>query len=78
MVEKKDKCEICGKKLFYAANSKDYRNLNCKFCKKLFNTNIYCEDGHYICDSCHSKGPIEFIEKICEETNIKIHLNWQM
>ena len=66
-----DKCEICGRNLVYATNQKDYKDLTCKFCGKEFNTNIYCEKGHYICDRCHSKGPIEIIEKICEETNIK-------
>lgn len=68
---KSDKCEICGKPLIYATKSEDYRDLNCEFCAKSFDTNIYCTDGHYICDSCHSKGPIEIIEKICEESNIK-------
>lgn len=67
----KDKCEICGKNLVYATVPKDYRNLKCEFCEKLFNTNTFCEDGHYICDTCHSKGPIEIIEEICETTNIK-------
>ena len=69
--EKSDKCEICGKSLVYATTHKDYKDLTCSFCGKEFNTNIYCEKGHYICDNCHSKGPIEIIEKICEETDIK-------
>jgi hypothetical protein len=68
---KSDKCEICGKNLIYVTEHEDYKELNCKFCGKLFNSNIFCEDGHYICDMCHSKGPIEIIERICEETNIK-------
>ena len=68
---KSDKCEICGKKLIYAMKPEDYNELTCNFCGKVFNTNIYCEDGHYLCDDCHIKGPIEIIEKICSETNIK-------
>ena len=71
MEGKRDKCEICGKNLVYATNISDYKELECKFCENLINTNIYCEDGHYICDSCHIKGPIEIIEVICEKTNIK-------
>ncbi len=66
-----DKCEICGETLLYATKLEDYKELNCEFCKKKFKTNIYCSVGHYICDACHSKGPIEIIEKICEETDIK-------
>jgi len=68
---KSDICEICGKSLIYVIKQEDYKDLNCKFCGKMFNSNIFCEDGHYICDTCHSKGPIEIIERICEETNIK-------
>ncbi|MFX1591627.1 MAG: DUF5714 domain-containing protein [Promethearchaeota archaeon] len=68
---KSDKCEICGKVLIYATKPEEYRDLECEFCKKSFNTNIYCTEGHYICDYCHSKGPIEIIEKICEDTDIK-------
>ncbi len=68
---KSDKCEICGKKLIYATKHEDYNDLTCKFCGNIFNTNIYCEDGHYICNDCHIKGPIDIIEKICTDTNIK-------
>ncbi|MFW9829072.1 MAG: DUF5714 domain-containing protein [Candidatus Thorarchaeota archaeon] len=72
MVEKKsDKCEICHKRLIYATKQEDYKELKCEFCGFIFNSNIYCEDGHYICDGCHSKGPIEIIERICDETTIK-------
>ena len=72
MKEKKsDKCEICGKELVYATKPEDFNELNCEFCGNEFNTNVYCEDGHYICDECHIKGPKEIIEKICEETDIK-------
>jgi hypothetical protein len=66
-----DKCEICSKSLIYATKPEDYKDLNCEFCLKTFHTNIYCKKGHYICDHCHSKNPIEIIERICEETKIK-------
>lgn len=69
--KKSDKCEICHKNLIYAAKQDEFKELKCEFCGYLYNTNIYCEDGHYICDVCHSKGPIEIIERICEETKIK-------
>lgn len=69
--KKSDKCEICGRNLIYAIKEEEYKELNCEFCGKIFNSNVYCENGHYICDTCHSKGPIEIIEKICSETKIK-------
>jgi len=68
---KSDKCEICNKALIYATKPEEYKDLICEFCSKTFYTNIYCIEGHYICDSCHSKGPIEIIEKICEENTLK-------
>ncbi|MFX1392872.1 MAG: DUF5714 domain-containing protein [Promethearchaeota archaeon] len=68
MSKKYDKCEICGKDLVYA---EEHKKLQCEFCSKHFDTNIFCKDGHYICDSCHSKEPIEIIENFCEKTDLK-------
>ncbi|MFX1377696.1 MAG: DUF5714 domain-containing protein [Promethearchaeota archaeon] len=66
-----DKCEICGKNLIYATKFEDYKDLKCEICGKIFKSNVYCEIGHYMCDTCHSKGPIEIIEQICAETRLK-------
>jgi hypothetical protein len=68
---KSDKCEICGKSLIYASEMDKIKHLSCEFCGESFDTNIYCEDGHYICDACHSKEPAEIIESICENTKLK-------
>ncbi|MBD3197846.1 MAG: radical SAM protein [Candidatus Lokiarchaeota archaeon] len=67
----KDKCEICKEELIYAINSKDYKTIECEFCKNPFNANIYCPNGHYICDDCHSKEPIKVIENFCSNTDLK-------
>ena len=67
----KDKCEICGEGLEYATQIDDYRDLPCVFCGKKDLVNTYCPNNHYICDKCHSKGPIEVIDEICEKTEIK-------
>ena len=67
----KDKCEICGEGLEYATQIDDYRDLPCVFCGKKDLVNTYCPNNHYICDGCHSKGPIEVIVEICEKTEIK-------
>ncbi|MFW9999318.1 MAG: DUF5714 domain-containing protein [Candidatus Hodarchaeota archaeon] len=71
MTKKSDKCEICGNSLIYATKPQDYRDLICEYCGNIFHSNIYCEDGHYICDRCHSKGPLDIIERVYEETKIK-------
>jgi hypothetical protein len=64
--ESKDKCEICGENLEYAINIVDYRDLACVFCGKKGSVNIYCPNGHYICDGCHAKDPLKVIEDFCE------------
>jgi len=68
---KKDLCEICGTELNYASNQEDYRNMECYFCKNQFKTNVFCPNGHYICDQCHSKEPIKIIKKFCQKTDLK-------
>lgn len=69
--KKSDKCEICGGNLIYVVSQEDFKELNCEFCNKTFYTNVFCENQHYICDTCHTKGPIEIIEEICETTTSK-------
>ena len=71
MSDKFDKCEFCGKNLEYAKTQDDYRKLPCGICGQLFKANIFCPDGHYMCDECHSKDPIKIIEEVCEKTEIK-------
>ncbi len=71
MEKKFDKCEICGSPLIYSTSEEGYKSLPCEFCGNIFNTNIYCDKGHYICNECHMKGPLEIIEKTCEQTDLK-------
>ncbi len=70
-MSKKDKCEICGLDLFYSTNQNEYKNILCNLCRNEFNTNIYCPNGHYICNECHSKEPQKIIEDFCELTSLK-------
>lgn len=67
----KDRCEICGANLRYATQKEDCQDLECVFCHKKDLVNIFCPNGHYICDGCHSKGPTEFIREFCKKTNLK-------
>jgi len=71
MSKKKDICEVCGEELVYATQLNDYKNLTCEFCLKSFETNTYCKNEHYVCDMCHSKGPIEIIDNFLENTTMK-------
>jgi hypothetical protein len=72
--EHKENCIICGKPLIYRAKS---RPMECAICHKVKETNAWCEDGHYVCDACHSMGSVGVINYLanCEEKDpIKIFL----
>lgn len=68
MLEKVDKCEICGSNLKYLETEVNYE---CNFCGEIKKTRIICSKGHYICDICHSKDAIDIIKDFCKKTNLK-------
>ena len=72
----KDECLICGAPLKYLENDEQ---MECAICHKKENSKTACENGHYICNECHtqgmdsiigvcltedSKNPIEIIQKL--------------
>jgi Family of unknown function (DUF5714) len=66
-----DKCEICEKNLQLITEHDDYQDTKCVFCEKIFNTNIICPDGHYICDDCHAADAITYMKDYCLKTDEK-------
>lgn len=46
-------CLICGASITYRAESSIQ---TCSICHKEQLTNAVCENGHFICDACHSYG----------------------
>ena len=52
-------CIICGKPLLYLREEKLMR---CQICQKRKAANAACENGHYVCDDCHSGGAETFLE----------------
>ena len=56
-------CLVCGKPLLYFEAP---RKLECVFCHQTFLTQAACEDGHYVCDACHSAQGIKAIREYCE------------
>lgn len=50
-------CMVCGKPLVYW---EDARRLRCSICGREFEANCACEDGHFVCDSCHEAGANAF------------------
>ncbi len=63
--------------------------LNENFCGKEFPALIYCPEGHYVCDACHSRGaldvlrdvlnstknadPVEILEKVMAHPSVPMH-----
>ena len=46
-----ENCMICSKPLEYFETA---QTMNCSICGIQRSTNAACEDGHFVCDSCHS------------------------
>ena len=57
----KDECLICGAPLKYSENE---RQMECAICHKKEDIKTSCENGHYICNECHTKG-MDSIIAVC-------------
>ncbi len=55
-------CLICGSKLLYSENPE---RMNCSSCGKEYSSHAQCEQGHFICDECHQKDAMDYIETVC-------------
>ncbi len=79
-------CGICGNPLVYGRQPIPVR---CAFCGRESKANIYCPDGHYVCDSCHqaeatgvlrqvlasssSRSPAELAELVMTHPGVPMH-----
>jgi len=45
------------------------------FCNEYFYTNLVCENGHYICEDCHTQRAVEIVTSICRKTKKKEVIN---
>jgi hypothetical protein len=61
-------CGVCGRALVYCTESVVR---TCSLCGREDNVLIYCPEGHYVCDSCHSKDAIEVLRHVLESTTSK-------
>lgn len=50
---------ICGKSLEYIEHG---REMNCAKCGKKEITNVYCPDGHYVCEECHGLSALDLVK----------------
>ena len=53
----------CGTQLVYDSASREQK---CIYCGNTESSAIYCPDGHFVCDTCHSQDAISFLEILAE------------
>ncbi|UCD08949.1 MAG: hypothetical protein JSU79_11440 [Dehalococcoidales bacterium] len=64
-MESQENCGVCGNSLIYGTQEAER---TCTYCGKEFNALIYCPEGHYICDSCHSSKALDIIREVLSST----------
>ncbi|MDK9718306.1 MAG: DUF5714 domain-containing protein [Trichlorobacter sp.] len=55
-------CLVCGAPLVYHATEQQQ---SCHFCGTTLSANACCQQGHFVCDSCHTGDALELIEHLC-------------
>ena len=55
-------CLVCGSPLVYA---QDARERTCEYCHEPRVSDAACEHGHFVCDTCHSAGANDLIQRVC-------------
>ena len=61
-------CMICGKPLVYFDGAVRKK---CVVCGREFDANCACEDGHFVCNDCHSAGALSFLVPVLMKTEEK-------
>jgi len=61
-----EECLICGEKLKYLTKNIE---MECAVCRRLFESNVHCEHGHYVCDACHTVGMDNVLGLCSRETS---------
>jgi len=65
-LESKEDCGVCGSPLIY---STEETTMTCDLCGAEYSTRIYCPEGHYVCDACHSRAALESVKEILDQTD---------
>lgn len=61
-------CLICGAELVYTTEP---RTLPCVLCGKEAPSNAACGNGgHFVCDACHAGDALDFVQRMCVETQL--------
>lgn len=59
-------CMVCGSPLVYANRPSE---VACSYCSSKQQTTVLCEDGHFVCDACHTEDALVIIERVCRQTD---------
>lgn len=59
-------CLICNEELVYGNET---TKQVCYFCKEIHESSIFCSQGHYVCDTCHSSDAFTTITNYCLNSN---------
>lgn len=64
----KANCLICAKPLVYFEDALD---VTCAICGKKETGHSICEDGHYVCDTCHRQQGVDHVIEECKMSTSK-------
>jgi hypothetical protein len=67
-MQSKENCGVCGKPLVYGTEEVKRK---CAFCGKEHSALIYCPEGHYVCDACHSRASVDVLRDVLSQTDSK-------
>ena len=67
MSEHRKGCLICGEERVYGESEA----LECFYCHKIYDTNVKCLEGHFVCDICHSASANDLIESFCSTSTLE-------
>jgi hypothetical protein len=56
LTQKEVHCAVCGAPLVYLTEAEP---MTCALCGRTFSSRARCENGHFLCDSCHTKDAEE-------------------
>lgn len=59
---------VCGGALFCTPDRP--LHADCFYCGSENMTHVFCLEGHYVCDKCHSKDVLELVEQICIDSDL--------
>ncbi|MDY6931891.1 MAG: DUF5714 domain-containing protein [Halobacteriota archaeon] len=66
-MENRSGCLVCNKEIVYGEDDE----YECYYCGEIRTSNATCEDGHFVCDVCHSSSANDLIERFTTSSEIK-------